>query len=755
MHRHSKAIILLVEDNHSFRELAAYTLSSMGCEVVTAIDGAEALLRVDEIAPDLIVSDVMMPRLNGFELVRALRSNPETESIPIILLTAKGEETDIIEGLGLGADDYLPKTASMAQLQARVKSMIERPPVVRAQLPRNQRTGLLNQHTFVREVEMEINRGERGCLAVITLDELDRISARFGRRVDAAVIRQFIALITFDQWQFEIIGQEDNKILLLMPEKYILEARRRLRSLARQVAMHMFVVGDEQFRLTPVIGFVPLDADATGEELIDRAAAAHAFAARQLDLEPLEYEPQMEALAHQVKRQTQALKKITLWSRLRRNSRAIWQIGLTLVIGVILPFIIYALLDSRGMDITQEVYILVVIGLIFTAVLIWWEGLRSFRRIDPPGVEKYPPASAIIAAYLPNEAATIEATIEAFLRVDYPGEYQVILAYNTPRDMAIEKTFQEIARRDPCFVPMRVSASTSKAQNVNAALAQVEGKFVGVFDADHHPDPDSFKRAWRWLANGYDIVQGHCLVRNGDASWVARTVAVEFESIYAVSHPGRARLHDFGIFGGSNGFWKTDLLRQTRMHGFMLTEDIDSSFRVIENGCKIASDPYLVSRELAPTQLQALWNQRMRWAQGWFQVALHRSLPLFRSPKLTIRQKMGIFHLLIWREIYPWLSLQMIPIVSFWAWKSGGFDRINWFVPIFVVTTLVTMGTGPGQLLFVYRLADPQIRRNRRWFWWYLLITIIFYTEFKNMIGRVAQIKEIMGERVWRATPRG
>jgi DNA-binding response OmpR family regulator/cellulose synthase/poly-beta-1,6-N-acetylglucosamine synthase-like glycosyltransferase len=751
----TKPIILLVEDNFTFRELASYTLSSMGYEVAVAKDGAEALLRVDELAPDLIVSDVMMPQLNGFELVKALRSNPETESIPIILLTAKGEETDIIEGLGLGADDYVAKTASMAQLQARVKSMIERPPVLRTRLLRNQRSGLLNQPTFVREVELEINRGEKGCLAVISLDELEAMSARFGRRVDSPVIKQLIGIITFDQWQFEVIGQDDGqKILLLMPEKFVLETRRRLRSLARQVAAHVFVVGDELFRLTPVIGFVPLEVGVSGEELIERAAAAHTYAARQLDLEPTEYEPEMDALAHEVKRQTQALKKITLWSRLRRNWRGIWQISLTLVIGIVLPFILYAILGSSGFDITQEVYIVVVIGLLLTAGLIWWEAFRSLKRIDPPGVEKYPPASAIIAAYLPNEAATIEATIEAFLRLDYP-DLQIILTYNSLRDMPIEKTFQEIARRDPRFFPLRVKVSTSKAQNVNAALAHVEGKFVGVFDADHHPDPDSFKRAWRWLANGYDIVQGHCLVRNGDASWVARTVAVEFEAIYAVAHPGRSRLHHYGIFGGSNGFWKTDLLRETRMHGFMLTEDIDSSFRVLESGHKIASDPYLVSRELAPTQLQALWNQRMRWAQGWFQVAMHRSLPLFRSPKLTLRQKMGIFHLLVWREIYPWLSLQMIPIVCYWAWRAGGFDRIDWFVPIFVVTTLVTLGTGPGQLLFIYRQADPQIKHNRRWFWWYLLICTIFYTEFKNVVGRVAQIKEIMGERVWRATPRG
>lgn len=362
--------------------------------------------------------------------------------------------------------------------------------------------------------------------------------------------------------------------------------------------------------------------------------------------------------------------------------------------------------------------------------------------------------SAIIAAYLPNEAATIETTIQVFLRLEYPAKTQIILAYNTPRDMPIERVFQEIAAKDPRFLPLRVKGSTSKAQNVNAALGYVEGKFVGVFDADHHPDPGSFQRAWRWLANGYDIVQGHCLVRNGDASWVARTVAVEFEGIYALAHPGRSRLHQFGIFGGSNGFWKTDLLRETRMHGFMLTEDIDSSFRVLEQGYRIASDPYLISRELAPVRLKALWNQRMRWAQGWFQVSLARSWPLLRSARLTRRQKFGIFHLLVWREIYPWLSTQVIPIILYWAWKFGGFHRIDWLVPIFVVTSVITLGTGPGQSLFIFRLSDPVIQQQRKWFFWYIITSFFFYTEFKNVVGRVAQMKEIMGERVWKSTPR-
>jgi cellulose synthase/poly-beta-1,6-N-acetylglucosamine synthase-like glycosyltransferase len=235
---------------------------------------------------------------------------------------------------------------------------------------------------------------------------------------------------------------------------------------------------------------------------------------------------------------------------------------------------------------------------------------------------------------------------------------------------------------------------------------------------------------------------------------MARTVAVEFESIYGVSHPGRAQLHRFGIFGGSNGYWRTSLLRQVRMHGFMLTEDIDSSLRVIQAGGRIAVDPALISRELAPTTLQALWKQRMRWAQGWFQVSLRHLRPALRSPSLTLRQKLGFTFLLGWREVYPWLSLQVVPLLGFFSWKAGSAGQLNWFIPIFVLTTLYTLSVGPGQTYFAWRVATTEVRGRPGWFLRYLVVSTFFYTEMKNLISRVAQIKEAVGERQWTVTTR-
>jgi CheY-like chemotaxis protein/cellulose synthase/poly-beta-1,6-N-acetylglucosamine synthase-like glycosyltransferase len=757
--RTTAGTVVVVEDEESVQNLVAAALRRAGYEVTLASNGREALERVAEALPDLIVSDVTMPEMDGLELLRHLRADPATGSVPVILLTAKDTLQDVVGGLELGADDYLVKPFRMAELLARVHAKIERPPVPKELVPRDRQTGLLSERRFREEVQREISRATRGgalgCLAYLDLDELPWVRERFGRRAEAEIARQVTALIQSDAGRLELAGRDaEGRFTLLLPEMSLDAGQQRLEQLSRRIAAHPFITGGESVRLTPALGYVALTADASADELARRALLALDGGIVQLDLHPVRYDPGMETTAGGKAAHGAASRPARPWARLVESLRVPFQIGVTLVVGLIFPLLLYALWGATVVNVAPAVYLIAVLAMLATAILITIEGFLALRAGGPPAEPgaPYPAASAIIAAYLPNEAPVIIETIEAFLRVEYPEPLQVILAYNTGRDMPIEAEIQEIARRDPRFIAMRVEASTSKAQNVNAALAEVTGEFVGVFDADHHPDPDSFTRAWRWLSNGYDVVQGHCLVRNGDASWVARLAAVEFESIYAVSHPGRARLHGFGVFGGSNGYWKTERLRRTRMRGWMLTEDIDSSMRVVQAGGKIASDPHLISRELAPVTLPALWHQRMRWAQGWFQVSFRHLEPALRSPHLSARQKLGLVQLLGWREIYPWLSLQVIPILIYHVWWRG--QHVNWLAPFFLFTTLVMLSNRPAQTLFAYRLAHPDIRRRKGWWVSYFFISLLFYMEFKNLIARVAHIKEFMRERRWVVTPR-
>jgi DNA-binding response OmpR family regulator len=115
--------ILLVDDEQSVQTLLSYPLRAEGYEVVQALDGQEALDRFGEGHFDLVVLDVMLPRLDGFDVCRQLRAR---SGVPIIMLTAKAEEFDKVLGLELGADDYITKPFSMREFRSRVKAMLRR-----------------------------------------------------------------------------------------------------------------------------------------------------------------------------------------------------------------------------------------------------------------------------------------------------------------------------------------------------------------------------------------------------------------------------------------------------------------------------------------------------------------------------------------------------------------------------------------------------------------------------------------------------
>lgn len=118
--------VLVVEDEPAQREVLAYNLEAEGFRVSRAEDGEEALLRVDEDNPDIIVLDWMLPRVSGIEVCRQLKMRSETRGVPIIMLSARSEEVDRVRGLETGADDYVVKPYSVIELMARVRAQLRR-----------------------------------------------------------------------------------------------------------------------------------------------------------------------------------------------------------------------------------------------------------------------------------------------------------------------------------------------------------------------------------------------------------------------------------------------------------------------------------------------------------------------------------------------------------------------------------------------------------------------------------------------------
>ena len=118
--------VLVVEDEEALATLLHYNLEKEGYRVELCADGEEAMIRIDEKLPDLAILDWMLPSVSGIEVCRRLRQRSVTRNLPIIMLTARGEETDRVRGLDTGADDYIVKPFLMSELSARVRAVLRR-----------------------------------------------------------------------------------------------------------------------------------------------------------------------------------------------------------------------------------------------------------------------------------------------------------------------------------------------------------------------------------------------------------------------------------------------------------------------------------------------------------------------------------------------------------------------------------------------------------------------------------------------------
>jgi CheY-like chemotaxis protein len=118
------AKILIAEDERDIRDLVAFTLRFAGYEVFTAANGEEAVQMTPNVSPDLILMDVRMPRMTGYEACKVIKLNPDLRDIPIVFLSAKGQEAEIQQGLDVGAEEYLLKPFAPDQLTSHVKAIL-------------------------------------------------------------------------------------------------------------------------------------------------------------------------------------------------------------------------------------------------------------------------------------------------------------------------------------------------------------------------------------------------------------------------------------------------------------------------------------------------------------------------------------------------------------------------------------------------------------------------------------------------------
>ncbi|CBQ69170.1 related to glycosyl transferase, group 2 family protein [Sporisorium reilianum SRZ2] len=344
---------------------------------------------------------------------------------------------------------------------------------------------------------------------------------------------------------------------------------------------------------------------------------------------------------------------------------------------------------------------------------------RAFRKAAAEGWgetengKPWPKIDIVLVAYLPNEKDIIVRQLRYALReINYPSDKLMInLVYNTPKPIEpVETELRELEAAHARLRVIKVPNSTSKADNINHYLSlDFKCDIITLYDTDHYPDPNAIRWvARRFLQGGIDIIQGRCCIYNYDETWLTRLVAAEFDMIYGVMHSGRAEVQGYGFFGGSNGHWNASLLKTLGMQKHMLTEDIDSSMRAIISGARIEYDLRVLSYELAPETVPALVKQRLRWAQGWTQVAFRHALPAVRrgaySDDNGWRSRIGLFQLLVYRELYFYINTQLafilvsslitsLPGEGLKAWFSnfGGFALAMWALGVNLICLFVTM----------------------------------------------------------------
>lgn len=388
-----------------------------------------------------------------------------------------------------------------------------------------------------------------------------------------------------------------------------------------------------------------------------------------------------------------------------------------------------------------------------------YSALRSLGRLkleagSSPNTVTYtalPRCSVLIAAYLPNEQGIILDTLRHVLYAvrHSPAGLEVILTYNTPEDLPIEDDLKQLAARHPELRLLRVEGSLSKAENINAALELVTGEITCILDADHQPSPDCFERAWYWLQQGYDVVQGRNIIRNHRSNLLTQTIAVEFESVYGVSHTAKSVLTDSTIFGGSNGYWRSSVLKQIRFNPGMLTEDIDASLRTLLSGYRILHDRSIVTTELAPDNFTAFWFQRKRWSQGWLEVGIRYQRRVWKSKHFTPWQKLYWTYLLYYYGIFAVAALQILPLIlSLWLYQGSlppSHNSYLWFC------TVIAFCSGFYQTLITGRIAAA---RYPILYFIQHIVLLFAYAVLKNTIAVVAIYDYLHGQNKWVVTPR-
>ncbi|HEX7089803.1 MAG TPA: diguanylate cyclase [Longimicrobiales bacterium] len=283
--------ILVVDDSPDNLEIISTRLRFCGYEVETASRGEQALARVQAHPPDLILLDVMLPGIDGYEVARRIKSDPSLPFIPIILVTVRDTTRDKVAGLDAGADDYLTKPINFPELEARVRSMLR---IRRLQTELQEKnkelaqlsisdglTGLYNhrhsQEVLHEEFERAKRTGEPVAVAMFDLDHFKEVNDTHGHQVGDRVLQEMAEILRRTAREIDKLGRYGGEeFIAILPDTDLDDAAVFAERVRQDVARHLFPADDTVFRMTVSAGVAvfPDRGIITPPDLIRRADQA-------------------------------------------------------------------------------------------------------------------------------------------------------------------------------------------------------------------------------------------------------------------------------------------------------------------------------------------------------------------------------------------------------------------------------------------------------------------------------------------------
>jgi diguanylate cyclase (GGDEF)-like protein len=272
----ASARILIVDDHEDNVELLRARLESWGFETLCARDGAEALATIESRLPDLVLLDIMMPKIDGIEVARRVKNNPDLPFIPIIMQTALDSTENKVEGLEAGADDYITKPIDFPELKARVKSMLrikrlqeEIEERERELMEANQRlrhmsqtdalTGLDNRRhieTRIEEMFEHARRlGEPFSCVMVDLDKFKSVNDEYGHQAGDAVLRQLARILKHEVREIDHAGRYGGEEFILLLTGTVLDAAVTFAERVRKaIEAHTFTFENGSLKRTASFG---------------------------------------------------------------------------------------------------------------------------------------------------------------------------------------------------------------------------------------------------------------------------------------------------------------------------------------------------------------------------------------------------------------------------------------------------------------------------------------------------------------------